>query len=457
MEADRSAFAGRTGKDGAPEPWAPRFFTIFTGQAFSLFGSALVQFGLVWWLTRTTGSATVLATATIAAVLPHVLLGPFAGALVDRWDRKRVMILADAGIALSTLVLSLLFLLGLARPWHVFVILALRSLGSSFHGTALAASLSLIVPESQFTRVAGLRQALAGVNGIVAPPAGALLLGLLPMQGLLLIDVVTAAIAIGTLAFFAIPHPVAEEERGRTSFVTELKAGFDYVLSWPGLLALAILAMALNFLLSPAGSLMPLVVTKHFGKGALELGGLESLLGLGTIAGGLFLGAWGGFKRRMSTTILGVVGIGLAVLLVGLAPRDAFWLAGVAYLLLGFAGPVANGPIGAILQAVVKPNMQGRVFTLVDSAAMAMMPLSLALAGPLSDAFGLKLWFLAGGSLCIAFALAARSIPVLMGIEDSPPPEDRGGACPRTVAGTVAGTVAEAAGSPPASAGPTRP
>ena len=439
--------AGMTGDAGTSAPWAPRFFTIFTGQAFSLFGSALVQFGLVWWLTKETGSATVLAGATIAALLPQIVLGPFIGPLVDRWDRKRTMIVADGGIALSTLVLSALFLLGVAEPWHVFIILAIRSLGSSFHGTAIQASLSLIVPPAQLTRVAGLRQTLHGVIGIVAPPAGALLLSVMPMQGLLMIDVVTAALAIGTIVPFAIPHPLAVHERKKSTYGADLRAGFAYIASWPGLMALIILAMALNFFLSPAGSLLPLLVTKYFGKGALELGGLESLLGVGMIAGGLVLGAWGGFKRKISTSLLGVVGIGGGVLLAGAAPASMFWLAGAGILVTGLSNPVANGPIGAILQSVVKPEMQGRVFTLVDSAATAMMPLSLAIAGPVSDALGIQAWYVIGGGLCVVLAVAARFMPVLMNIE-----QDRAATSASPATWDAAGASGEAPVAEPAEA-----
>ena len=329
------------------------------------------------------------------------------------------MILADGAIALSTLGLALLFALDKVQIWEVFAIVALRSLGGSFHSTAMQASTSLLVPESHYTRVAGFNQTLRGIVNILAPPAGALLLGLLSTQGLLLIDVATAAIAIAILAFFKIPHPKAEAERKKSSYFVDLKAGFAYVAAWPGLMALMALAMFLNFLLSPAGSLMPLLVTGHFGKGALELGGLESLFGAGMIAGGLVLGAWGGFKRRMSTSIFGIVGLGIGTCLVGLAPANMFWLASLAFFIVGFGNPIANGPLGAIIQAVVKPEMQGRVLTLIGSAATAMMPISLLIAGPISDRFGIRAWYIVGGGLCALVALLARFVPVLMNIESA--------------------------------------
>src|SRR5581483_6169520 len=135
-----------------PERWAARFFTIWTGQAFSLFGRQIVQFALVWYLTQKTGSATILATATLVAMLPQILLGPFAGAIVDRSSRRLVMILADSFIALSTAGLIVLFMMGKIQIWHIYVAMALRSLGSAFHSPAMSASTPLMVPEKHLTR-----------------------------------------------------------------------------------------------------------------------------------------------------------------------------------------------------------------------------------------------------------------------------------------------------------------
>ena len=152
------------------------FFTIWTGQAFSLLGSNLVQFALVWWLTSSTGSATVLATATMVAILPGIVIGPFAGTLVDRWSRRWVMVVADGVIALTTLWAALLAWNGLLQPWHVYVIMFIRATAGGFHWPAMQASTSLMVPERLLSRVAGLNQTLYGLMQIAAPALGALLL-----------------------------------------------------------------------------------------------------------------------------------------------------------------------------------------------------------------------------------------------------------------------------------------
>jgi DHA3 family macrolide efflux protein-like MFS transporter len=198
-----------------------------------------------------------------------------------------------------------------------------------------------------------------------------------------------------------------------------LRAGLVYVVKWPGLFGLILLAMALNFLLSPSSSLLPLLVTKGFGGGAQELAWVESAFGVGIILGGILLSAWGGFKRRIVTSFVGIIGIGLGVILTGTAPVGLFSLVLAANFLIGFAQVLANGPIHAIFQLAIAPDMQGRVFSLINAGATAMMPLSLLVAGPVADALGVRFWYIAGGSICILMTLAALFIPAIMNIEQN--------------------------------------
>ncbi len=407
-----------------PEKWAPRFFTVWAGQAISLVGSSLVQFALVWWMTRTTGSATILATATLIAMLPQIFLAPFAGALIDRWNRKMVMIVADSLIALATLVLIYLFAAGRESIWAVYTILFIRSAGGAFHYPAMQASTSLMVPKAQLARVAGLNQTLNGVINIISPPLGALLISLLPMQGVLATDVFTAIIAVSILAAVSIPQPPRQldQERGvlkKTGYWQDLRAGWNYLVSWPGLLAIAVLAMFINFLLTPAGSLIPLMVTKVFKKGALELGWVDAAFGIGIVVGGLVLSAWGGFKKRILTSMMGIIGIGVGILIFGFLPAELFYLSLAGTFLFGAMNVMANGPLNAIFQATVDPDMQGRVLSLIGAGATAMSPLSLLVAGPVSDWLGIRTWYLIGGGASIAVALAAFFVPAVMNIENN--------------------------------------
>ncbi len=405
------------------QDWRIPFFTIWVGQACSLLGSSLVQFALVWWLTAQTGSATVLAMASLAAVLPGVFLGPFAGALVDRWNRRRVMMVADSLVALATLGLIGLYVLGVMQPWHVYVAMFVRSIVGTFHYPAMAASTSLMVPKAQLTRVAGLNRSLQGAMNIVAPPLGALLIALLPLHGIMAVDVGTALLAVVPLLFVAIPQPRRRSAAtaARATLWHDVAEGLRYVWQWPGLSLLLAMATLINFAVNPAFTLMPLLVTQRLGGAALELGWMEAGWGAGVVAGGLILGAWGGFRRRMLTSLSGLILMSLAFVILGLVPAGALVLALAAVAFAGLMNSMTNGPLDAILQSSVAPEMQGRVFTVIGSACTAAMPLGMILAGPLADALGVQAWFLTGGIVGVLMGVAALFIPAITHLEDGRP------------------------------------
>jgi len=404
-----------------PARWAPRFFTIWGGQAFSLLGSQLVQFALIWWLTKSTGSGTVLATASLAGLLPQVLLGPPIGALVDRWNRRMIMIVADSTIALATLLLAFLFISGRVEIWHVYVLMFIRSTAGGFHWPAMQASTSLMVPKEHLARIQGLHQMLQGGMNIASAPLGALLLDIMPVQGVLFIDVGTALMAILPLFFIPVPQPEVDRSASaasKTSLWEDFRLGLRYAFGWPGLVIIGIMATLINFLLTPSFAMLPLLVTEHFGGQAIQLAGLESTLGVGVIAGGLFLGVWGGFKRRIATSLVGLLGMGLGSLLVGFTPPTGYSLAVAAMFVVGFFMPITNGPLMAVVQAVVAPEMQGRVLTLMNSVAGAMSPLGLVIAGPVADTFGVQIWFVVGGIVTALMGVIGYFIPAAMNLED---------------------------------------
>ena len=403
------------------------FFIIWGGQAVSLLGSQLVQFALIWWLTETTQSATILAMASLAGLLPQVVLGPFVGVLVDRWNRRRILFAADSSVALATLLLGVLFWLGVAQIWHVFVILFVRALAGSFHWPAMQASTTLMVPEQHLTRVQGLNQTLNGGLNIVSAPLGALLLAVLPMQGIIAIDVVTALFAIVPLLFIAIPQPQGQAREATKglpafwrSFRKELVQGLRYVRSRRGLVMLILLAVIVNLVLSPGFMLLPLLVSQHFLGGALQLGWLNSAFGLGIVIGGVLLGAWGGFRRRMITSLCGLTLMGIATLLLGLTPATHLWLAIAAIFVIGFSNSVTNGPVLAIIQSTVAPDMQGRVFTLLNSLVSLMTPLGLIIAGPIADWLGVQIWYVVGGFVTLLLAGSGFLNTTLLSIEEAP-------------------------------------
>jgi DHA3 family macrolide efflux protein-like MFS transporter len=398
--------------------WKRRFFPIWGGQASSLLGSEVVQFALIWYLTVQTESATVLATASIFEYLPRVLLGPAIGVLVDRWNRRRVMILADTVAALAILVLVVLFWTEQVAIWQIYAVILVRAIAGRFQTPAMTASTSLMVPKEQLTRIQGLNQTLQGGLNIVAAPMGAFLMELLPIQGVVAVDVLTAAIAIGPLLLIDIPQPEPEPlvGSGKRSLWQEAMAGFRYMLSWPALAIMVGCATLLNFFIAPTFSLLPLVVKTRFLGGAIELGWIESAFGVGAILGGLLLGVWGGFRNGIHTIAASILGIGLGSMVIGVLPASGYGMALLAVGFVGFMLPFANGTLGAIMQAAVDPAMQGRVFSTLGSISSGMVPIGYALAGPLSDRFGLLVWFVVTGVVFLVIAVSMATLPALRGL-----------------------------------------
>lgn len=385
--------------------WLRNYLPMGIGQIVSLVGSALVQFALVWYVTKQTGSATVLATATTAALVPNILLGPFVGALVDRWNRKLVMIIADFVVALATVVLAVLFATGAIQIWHIIAILLMRSAAGVFQGPARTAATTLMVPKEHLSRLGGVNQAVDGMINVFSPALGALLLELLPMQGVLAVDIATAAIAISLMIFLVkVPQPKAKPKSTKVtprSLTADVREAVHYVVTWPGLLLLILMASLLNMFLAPGGNLLPLHVTSFFGKGAQELAWIQVVMGVGGIVGGILLGVWGGFKRRVWTVLIGILGIGAGMLAFGLTPADRYTWSLVGMGTVGLMASFANGSLGPLLQTKVPPEVQGRVFMLLSSLTLAMMPIGLFLSAPIADYFGTEVSYVIGGAACL--------------------------------------------------------
>lgn len=402
---------------GEGNSWKRSFFTIWGGQSFSLVGSALVQFALVWWLTVETGSATVLALGTLMGVLPQVLVAPWAGAYVDRWNRRRTMIAADSLISLMALLLMLAFLAGTAEVWMVLLAMFGRATVSGFHWPAMQAATSLMVPERHLGRVGGLNQAMFGLSSVIAAPAGAVMIALFPMWAVLSVDLITAVIAIVPLMFIHVPEP----DRGvkeKASLMNEMKEGLAFLKSWRGALSIMFLFMIANLLLSPAFSLLPLLVIDHFRGGAGEYAAMEALAGIGMLAGGVLLGVWGGGKRKIITMLVSTMVLSLAMTALGIVPAEVILLAYGLSAAVGLSISLLNGSMMAMMQASVPFAMQGRVFALISAGATAMMPVGLLLAGPLADAFGVRIWYLVAGVPMIFITLAYTLSGSVLHIED---------------------------------------
>jgi DHA3 family macrolide efflux protein-like MFS transporter len=395
----------------------------------------VVGFALAWYLTKETGSATVLAVSMILNFLPGVVLGPFIGPLIDRWNRKLIMIFADLFTALLTLGLVLLFLTHNIEVWHIYAAMAGRAAGNAFQNPAIGASIPMIVDEKHLTRANGLNMTLNGLINIVGPPAGAFLMEMLPMQSVLSVDIVTAVIAIGCLIPLAIPQPPRTTLTGKLNIIGDMKQGLRYIVSWHGLLLLFIFFAILNFFSAPLIALMPLYVTQHLNGEVWLYGWMGTALGIGTIAGGLLIGAWGGFKRKIATMFVGIGIECIAVIVMGAISSNLSYVALAMMLLIGGGMAISNAPIGAILQSTVARDAQGRVFSLLYTVSGGMMPLGLVFTGPLADAIGVRSIFLIVGIIILTLTVAGTLFRSLVHMEDHKPEQQLiNGAMPESTA-----------------------
>lgn len=405
------------------EPSSKPFFVLWGGQALSLLGSQATQFALIWWLTLETGSASVLATATFVALFPVFLIGPLAGALVDRWNRRLILLVSDSVTAAVAAILAFFFWQGTVTPTHLFIAIFLRSIAGAFHQPTMMASTTLMVSRKQLLRIQGMNETLRGLLQIGAAPLAGFLLGFMPISAILAIDVATAAFAIVPLFWIRVPQPpqdakVLQMNQARPSVWSEVVEGFHFVRAWPGLLLLVLINSTTNLFLVPAFSLLPLLVQDHFGKGPLELGWLSACFGIGLVVGGLLLSFWGGFKRRVLTSLGGILSLSLAVSVIGWVPANGFPLALLANFFVGVTIAFANGPIRVAFQIAIPPRFQGRVFTLLQTLAGAAAPLGLLIAGPVAEAFGVQSWFLIGAVATAVMALVGFANRSVRTIED---------------------------------------
>ncbi|GAB4188603.1 MAG: MFS transporter [Roseiflexaceae bacterium] len=402
---------------GPQEAWRLRFWSIWSGQALSLIGSALTQFVLLWWITLNTNSAGALATAGVMALLPQALLGPLGGTFADRFSRRKIMIITDTVSALCMLVLVWLFQSGQVQLWHIYTMMFIRSSMQAFQMPAASASTAMLVPPEWLGRVAGLNQMLQGVMTIAAAPLGALLLAFLPFQGALLVDVVTALLGITPLLAYAIPQPVRGEHQQQGMWA-DFVGGARLVLHNRGLLLLYVLVTLVVLTIMPTFTLTPLLVKQHFGGGVNEVAFMEGLAGIGIIVGGALIAVVPIFKRRIVTVLVSFALSCGAVALTALMPGSMLWLAAIWWGLSGITFSTGNAPLLALLQSQVPNQFQGRVLSLLNTVMGLAAPIGLGLAALLGELIGVRGVYIAGGIASAAICLLGFASPTLLRIEE---------------------------------------
>jgi DHA3 family macrolide efflux protein-like MFS transporter len=400
------------------DSWLRTFLIIFTGQAFSLLGSAAVNFALVWWITAETGSATVLAYAGIAAILPQALLGPVAGPFVDRWDRRLTIIAADAFVAVTSVVLIVLFAAGKPQTGTIIAIIAARSLGAAFHTPASQAAVPMYVPADQLMRVSGWNFFLGSGVAMAGPVLGAVLIGVLSMPWVFALDVAGAIIAIASLVLVRIPNPQRpESEVAAPNFVAEFVEGWRELVRHRGLLDMTLVLTAVTLLYMPINALFPLMTRAHFHGGAGAASIAELTFGAGMLIGSLAIGTLSERFSGVRLVASGILILGAALAVSGLLPSSAFWAFAILCVAMGVSAPMFGAPLTAMFQTLIDPAKLGRVMSLYMTMSMLVAPAGLALAGPLAEKTGVAPWFAISGALIAASGLLLRAIPSVRGLD----------------------------------------
>lgn len=374
------------------------FLALWLGQVVSQLGSGLTGFALGVWVYQRTGSVTRFALIAFFSSLPGILLSPLAGALVDRWNRRRTLILSDCLAAVTSAVLLVLLWdesRNLLEIWHIYALTALASVAAALQWPAFTAATTLLVPRQQYGRASGLSQMGMALSQIVSPFLGALMLQWVQMRGILIVDLATFGVAVLTLLLVRFREPARVPESGaRRSLWRESAMGWTYLRERPGLLGLLLVFAATNFTVGMLQALLsPLILSF---ASSTALGSVLSIAGFGMLAGTLVMSTWGGPGRKIDAIFAGLLLQGLILLIGGWRPSVAL-VATAAFVFL-FVSPIINGCSQAIWQAKVPLELQGRVFSLRRMVAWSSLPAAYFLAGPLADRV-FEPMFMPGGAL----------------------------------------------------------
>jgi DHA3 family macrolide efflux protein-like MFS transporter len=396
--------------------WKKDIIIFLTSQTVSLFGSSLVQYAIMWYITLTTQSGVMMTIAIICGFLPTFFLSPFAGVWADRYNRKVLIMLSDSFIALATLVLAILFILGYEMLWLLFVISAIRALGTAIQMPAIGAFLPQLVPEEQLTRVNGINSSIQSFVFLVSPMLSGALLTFATIEIIFFIDVITAAIAVMILLLLLhVPVHAKALEKQAVSYFSDLGQGFTYIKNHAYIKHFFIFCAVFMVLAAPAAFLTPLQVTRSFGNDVWRLTAIEISFSIGMMAGGMLMASWGGFKNKVHTMTLASLAFGVCTFALGVVPN--FWVYLIFMVITGVFMPIFNVPSTVLLQEKVEGDYLGRVFGVLSMISSVMMPVAMLVFGPLADIVRIELLLIVTGILLFiqAFFLIGNKVLVEAG------------------------------------------
>lgn len=377
----------------------------------SLLTSAIVQYAIIWHITFKTGSAVDLAMATIAGILPQILLGPIAGVIVDRFDRKKIMMYSDGMIAVATLVLGILFLYGEPSMMGMYIVLAVRSLGSTFHSPSFTASIPMLAPKEKLVKISGINQTINSITLIIAPILAGILFGAIPLPYIIFLDIIGAIFGIGSIAMVHIPNPGKKEEK--SNILLEMKQGFGEIKQSRFLLILTIYVIAICIIFMPIASMYPLITKNYFGLEAIHVSIVEVLFSIGMLVGGIAMAKEVGFRKKQYTILVAMLIFAVALIASGLIPNSMFWMFVFLTFVMGSMGPFFEGLYTVILQTKIEPQKQGRVFSIVMSFMQLATPIGLFLVAPIAEQIGVEKMFVISGILMIIATLVTISLKTI--------------------------------------------
>lgn len=377
--------------------WKKNTILFLASQNISLFGSMLVQYAITWYITLQTQSGTMMTIAIICGFLPTFFLSPFAGVWADRYSRKLLIILSDSLIAIATLVLAILFLMGYGSVWLLFVISAIRALGAGIQMPAVGAFLPQIVPVDKLTKVNASNTSIQSLVTLASPMLSGALLTVATIEAIFFIDVITAAIAVAILLWFlqVSVHAKALEAQS-ISYFGDMREGLVYIKSHGFVRTIFIFCAIYFILVAPLAFLTPLQVSRSFGNDVWRLTATEVAFSLGMTAGGIIMASWEGFKNKLHTMVLSNFIIAVSTFALGVVP--VFWIYLGLMGLVGIALPLFNTPFIVLLQQKVEPDFLGRVFGVLTMISSSLMPLAMLAYGPAADLIKIE-WLLIGTGL----------------------------------------------------------
>lgn len=380
--------------------WKKQTVMFLTSQTISLFGTSLVQYAILWHVTLNTQSGLMMMILIICGFLPTFFLSPFAGVWADRFDRKKLIIISDAMIALTTLILAILFIMGYDALWLLFVMSALRAVGTAVQTPAVGAFIPQFVPEDKLMKVNGINGSFQSMVTLISPMASGALLTVASLEAIFMVDVVTAIVAILVLFILHVPVHAKALERHKLDYFVDLKEGMRYIKNHDYIRKFFTFCALFFFLVSPLAFLSPLQVARSFGSDVWRLTATEITFSIGMIIGGLIMATWGGFRNRIHTITFAMVSTGVCALAMGMVPL--FWIYLFFMGLSGVVLPLFTTPFTVLLQEKVEEAFLGRVFGVYGMISGSMMPFGMLVFGPIADVIAIE-WLLIGTGLLMFF------------------------------------------------------